>query len=318
MSKFIGDVIRVTGFTTTNAYIGGTARFLSPELLQDAPKTTMTDIWAFGCLISQIVTDLQPYSHIKSDYAVFPEILRCGPPITAEDREAHSPGRTDFWVTVTKCWSQEADARPTAADLLREIAGLLSSPEADGSPTSTEENYFVLPPQQYRGDSPKAILTHSPRLEADNRPRPDPDVDAAEVGILDKRSLPINFPRRLFAILQDPDVADNIHWKEDGRTFVIRRTSEFAQHVLPMYYGHFSFRTFVKLLTMHDFRVIAKPYSIQDGEMFECSHPMFVRDHPSLLQAVRKSINKDTPAERTHESPRTRSGPPYWNYTAQR
>ncbi|KAG8955279.1 hypothetical protein FRC03_011225 [Tulasnella sp. 419] len=54
MSQFIDEASRINGFTTTSGQAGGTARFLCPEVLEDKPKTTATDIWAFACLIVQV------------------------------------------------------------------------------------------------------------------------------------------------------------------------------------------------------------------------------------------------------------------------
>ncbi|KAG8941692.1 hypothetical protein FRC03_004181, partial [Tulasnella sp. 419] len=76
MSQFLDEACRITGFTTTSAYAGGTDRFLCPELLEDEPKSIATDTWAFGCLVVQILTDQVPYESIMKKHAVPLAIIR--------------------------------------------------------------------------------------------------------------------------------------------------------------------------------------------------------------------------------------------------
>ncbi|KAG8957217.1 hypothetical protein FRC03_010365 [Tulasnella sp. 419] len=113
MSQFLDEANRNPGFTTTNAHLGGTDRYMCPELLEDMPKTTATDIWALGCLLVQIIADEIPYQHITRRQAVLSAIVQGHPP---------SPNRPDVitqsqWDCVTKCWNIIPGGRPLVSEL---------------------------------------------------------------------------------------------------------------------------------------------------------------------------------------------------------
>ncbi|KAG8922321.1 hypothetical protein FRC02_011947, partial [Tulasnella sp. 418] len=113
MSQFVEEASRITGFTTTNAHLGGTDRFMCPELLDDRPRSTATDIWALGCLIIQILSDEIPYHHIVIRQAVLFAISRGDPPL------ASRPDAVDprAWSYVVKCWNMNPLDRPVASEL---------------------------------------------------------------------------------------------------------------------------------------------------------------------------------------------------------
>lgn len=43
-----------------NSFVG-TAQYVSPELLVDKPVTPSSDLWAFGCIIYQMIAGLPPF-----------------------------------------------------------------------------------------------------------------------------------------------------------------------------------------------------------------------------------------------------------------
>ncbi|KAG8916689.1 hypothetical protein FRC03_009302 [Tulasnella sp. 419] len=89
MSQFLDEASRITGFTTTNAYIGGTDRFMSPEVCDNVQKTEATDMWALGCLIVQILTDEIPYKHLSARTAVLLAIIGGKPPSDTRNPNIH-------------------------------------------------------------------------------------------------------------------------------------------------------------------------------------------------------------------------------------
>ncbi|KAG8921707.1 hypothetical protein FRC02_012402 [Tulasnella sp. 418] len=113
MAQFVDEASRITGFTTTNAYIGGTDRFMSPEVCENSQKTKATDMWALGCLIVQILTDEIPYKHLNARMAVLLAIVGGKPPT-----DKHNPKiDVDLWQWIQKCWSVMPDDRPKASEL---------------------------------------------------------------------------------------------------------------------------------------------------------------------------------------------------------
>ncbi|KAG8921830.1 hypothetical protein FRC02_012336 [Tulasnella sp. 418] len=117
MSHFIEKAIQMTGFTTTTNQSGGTMRFMSPELFEDKPKTTMSDMWAFGCVILQIMRDHIPYSSCERSNSVNLAITRGIPPVPIDyDFKPRSEAEKALWADVRSCWSSNPLERP---DILR-------------------------------------------------------------------------------------------------------------------------------------------------------------------------------------------------------
>ncbi|KAG8950064.1 hypothetical protein FRC03_000175 [Tulasnella sp. 419] len=117
MSHFIEKALQMTGFTTTTNQSGGTMRFMSPELFEDKPKTTMSDMWAFGCVILQIMRDHVPYSSCERSNSVNLAITRGIPPVPIDyDFKPRSEAEKALWADVRSCWSLNPLERP---DILR-------------------------------------------------------------------------------------------------------------------------------------------------------------------------------------------------------
>ncbi|KAG8933642.1 hypothetical protein FRC02_011465 [Tulasnella sp. 418] len=113
MSQFLDEASRIAGFTTTSDNRGGTDRYMCPELLEDMPKTTSTDMWALGCLLIQILADQIPYQHITRRHAVLLAVVRGEPPFTV----CPDTVSTSQWDYICKCWSRTPEDRPLATEL---------------------------------------------------------------------------------------------------------------------------------------------------------------------------------------------------------
>ncbi|KAG8958338.1 hypothetical protein FRC03_009216 [Tulasnella sp. 419] len=117
MSQFLDEALRITGFTTSTANTGGTNRYLAPELLDEVPKTTESDMWAFGCVIMQTLTDQLPYQQLNRPSALVLAITRGEPPYNQNSDFI----RDSLWSCLTKCWSTDPEERPTISDLARHL-----------------------------------------------------------------------------------------------------------------------------------------------------------------------------------------------------
>lgn len=65
----------------------GTAQYVSPELLRHREDTPASDLWAFGCILYQMVSGLPPF-RAPNDYLMFQKILKLDydfPPEFPED-----------------------------------------------------------------------------------------------------------------------------------------------------------------------------------------------------------------------------------------
>ena len=53
----------------------GTAQYVSPELLNDKVAYKSSDLWAFGCIVYQLVSGRVPF-HAPNEYQCFQKILK--------------------------------------------------------------------------------------------------------------------------------------------------------------------------------------------------------------------------------------------------
>ncbi|KAG0315585.1 stress-responsive transcription factor hsf1 [Podila horticola] len=89
------------------------------------------------------------------------------------------------------------------------------------------------------------------------------------------------------------DKASNnlIKWSDDGQSFIVINHVEFAKEVLPKFFKHNNFSSFVRQLNMYGFHKV--PHLQQgvlmpdaDSEQWEFSNPHFQKNQPDLLYLV--------------------------------
>nr|CAD1830279.1 unnamed protein product [Ananas comosus var. bracteatus] len=64
------------------------------------------------------------------------------------------------------------------------------------------------------------------------------------------------FLTKTYQLVDDPAVDDVISWNDDGSTFIVWRPAEFARDLLPKYFKHNNFSSFVRQLNTYGFRKI--------------------------------------------------------------
>ncbi|KAI7849108.1 hypothetical protein BDC45DRAFT_449196 [Circinella umbellata] len=112
-----------------------------------------------------------------------------------------------------------------------------------------------------------------------------------------QRNVPA-FLNKLYSMVNDPSTDNLIHWSKDGKSFIVEGHEQFARSVLPRFYKHNTFASFVRQLNMYDFHKIPhlqQGVLISDSkhERWEFSNPNFQRGRPEMLVLVTRKRNRE-------------------------
>ncbi|KAK6924059.1 Heat shock factor (HSF)-type, DNA-binding [Dillenia turbinata] len=110
------------------------------------------------------------------------------------------------------------------------------------------------------------------------------------------RSVPAPFLTKTFQLVDDPNTDDIISWNESGTTFVVWKTAEFAKDLLPNYFKHNNFSSFVRQLNTYGFHKTAP-------DKWEFANDNFKRGEKDLLSQIRRRKTASTPS--TAQTPAT-------------
>ncbi|KJE96304.1 hypothetical protein CAOG_06646 [Capsaspora owczarzaki ATCC 30864] len=100
------------------------------------------------------------------------------------------------------------------------------------------------------------------------------------------------FIGKLLAMLSDPNASGIIEWSPAGTSLRVMNAPTFAKEMLPRYFKHSNFTSFVRQLNMYGFHKIVGVIqnTLQSGdESWEFSNPYVKRDQPELLKFVRRN-----------------------------
>ena len=86
---------------------------------------------------------------------------------------------------------------------------------------------------------------------------------------------------------------------DDGKTFVVKDTERFATDVIPAYFKHNNFSSFVRQLNFYGFRKIksgslriADAATSEESKYWKFRHEKFQRGRPDLLTQIRKNTSE--------------------------
>ncbi|KAG8951994.1 hypothetical protein FRC04_005327 [Tulasnella sp. 424] len=151
-----------SGLTTTKA-LKGSLRYLSPELLEDGARHTLrSDVWAFGCVMMEVLTGLQPFPNAKNEIMLTVALVQRQTPVETRMLKVAKPIRH----LLQECWQLEPSGRPTMPRCAAVTNGIaqseVSSDTADNSISAADEMTFEESQQTLVADNTTSTI---PALE---------------------------------------------------------------------------------------------------------------------------------------------------------
>ncbi|RKP27542.1 hypothetical protein SYNPS1DRAFT_12518, partial [Syncephalis pseudoplumigaleata] len=114
------------------------------------------------------------------------------------------------------------------------------------------------------------------------------------------RNVP-SFLNKLYGMVNDASSNRLIHWSDMGTSFIVTRHEDFAREVLPRFFKHGNFSSFVRQLNMYGFHKVPHiqqgvlAADSEDAEQWEFMNPNFRRDQPDLLYLVQRKRGRALP-----------------------
>ncbi|KAG2715829.1 hypothetical protein I3760_03G096400 [Carya illinoinensis] len=96
-----------------------------------------------------------------------------------------------------------------------------------------------------------------------------------------QRSLPTPFLTKTYQLVDDHTINDVISWNDDGSTFIVWNPTVFAKDLLPKYFKHNNFSSFVRQLNTYGFRKVVP-------DRWEFSNECFRRGEKHLLREIQR------------------------------
>ncbi|KAG8974853.1 hypothetical protein FRC05_006786 [Tulasnella sp. 425] len=107
--------------TSTAMRGGGTFRWQSPELWQNAPKTFESDVYAFSMTIVEVLTGKAPFADYLNDVAVMLAVMSNKRPSKIPTESSSGISYEVIWEVAAACWPQEPADRLSMSEALERI-----------------------------------------------------------------------------------------------------------------------------------------------------------------------------------------------------
>lgn len=99
------------------------------------------------------------------------------------------------------------------------------------------------------------------------------------------------FLSKTYEIFSMPEFATICGWNASGDTIIVSQLEAFVAMVLPRFFKHRNFPSFVRQLNLYGFHK-----TVLDSKRLEFQHPYFKRDRPDLLHYIKRKVSTGTPA----------------------
>lgn len=89
------------------------------------------------------------------------------------------------------------------------------------------------------------------------------------------------FLTKTYEMVDDPSTGHIVSWSQNDKSFIVWDPPEFAKELLPKYFKHSNFSSFIRQLNTYGFRKI-------DPEQWEFANDDFIRGQPQLLKNIHR------------------------------
>jgi hypothetical protein len=150
------------------------------------------------------------------------------------------------------------------------------------------------PPPQQEHDSEEKVLKPFPFFfyqDFSTQVDPDPLIPVTSPGRVP------NFPAKMHSILSRPDLADLVAWMPHGRSWRVLKPREFELRVIPTYFEHAKFSSFIRQANGWGFRRIT-----QGRDRNSYYHEQFLRGLPHLCKMMKRpGVSEKHASDPEHE-----------------
>ncbi|KAG9003497.1 hypothetical protein FRB94_003080 [Tulasnella sp. JGI-2019a] len=160
MTKILDSEFNCTSTAMKGA---GSLRWMSPELMNNAPRTPGSDIYSFGMTI--VITGKVPYPDLNNQFALAKALINGQrPPATPSTRNGRSFG--NLWELASRCWEDDPAKRPSASDVAAVVSVALARSSGGDLDTVSDESTDDM-------SCVSDLSTDSPAIFSVGRPSPD-------------------------------------------------------------------------------------------------------------------------------------------------
>lgn len=100
-------------------------------------------------------------------------------------------------------------------------------------------------------------------------------------------------------MLHNEQAQEYIHWAHTLETFIITDVDAFSANVLPQYFRHGNFTSFIRQLNIYGFKKLNKR---SEDNLHEFHHPFFQRGRPDLLIHIKRKLEAKEIAAKMRKS----------------